>query len=197
MPPRQDLPVPDPYPGRPVAIKRLVYRESLVLLRLKDAVKTRSGEDANFILGADYRVAWTDGKEKDADGNDRYHEIIVPRGMLTDLASVPPIFRSLVGRVGPWLEAAVVHDFLTIAWRVIDGEGSARRRRFADDIMLAAMREAKVGELRKWSIYAGIRALALVAYPQKAKPAPWSNYAADLGEEYILQQLAKDVHLPQ
>ncbi|MEM1431607.1 MAG: DUF1353 domain-containing protein [Pseudomonadota bacterium] len=189
MPPATSLPVDTPYPEGRTDVRSLRYRQSLVLLRLKNAVKMRSGEDAHFIVGADYRVSWTDGNGVETD-------IVVPRGMLTDLTSVPPIFRSLVGRVGPWLEAAVVHDFLAIAWRVLDGNGSARRRLFADDIMWAAMTEAKVGWVRKRLIYGAIRVAALIYYPRKEKVAPWSDFSADLGDAEIRKQLPDGVHLP-
>jgi hypothetical protein len=189
MPPASPLPVPDPYPAGPVAVRRLRYEQSLVLLRLKEAIRTRSDEDAHFIVAADYRVTWTD-----AAGNET--AIVVPRGMLTDLASVPPVFRALVSRVGPWLEAAVVHDFLTIAWRVLDGEGTASRRLFADDVMWAAMDEAKVSWWRKRLIYGAIRAAALVYYPRTEEPAPWSHFSADLGDPTIREQLSHGVRLP-
>ena len=189
MPPASPLPVPDPYPGGPVAVRKFRYEQSLVLLRLKTAIKTRSDEDAHFIVAADYRVTWTDG-----DGTEV--EIVVPRGMLTDLASVPPVFRSLVSRVGPWLEAAVVHDFLTIAWRVLDGDGTAQRRLFADDVMWAAMDAAKVSWWRKRLIYGAVRAAALVFYPRREPPAPWSDFSADLGDPMIREQLSHGVRLP-
>ena len=190
MPPASPLPVPDPYPEGQARVKKFTYRQSLVLLRLKTAIKTRSDEDAHFILAADYRVTWTDGAGNEID-------LVVPRGMLTDLASVPPVFRSLVSRVGPWLEAAVVHDFLTIAWRVLDGKGTARRRLFADDVMWAAMDAAGVSWWRKRLIYGAVRAAALIYYPRTEPPAPWSDFSADLGDPVIRQQLSEGVRLPR
>ncbi len=172
------LPVPSPYPDPATRVESVFYLGPLVLLRLKDAAKMRSGEDAHFVLGAPYRIKWFD-----TDGHAR--EILIPEGMLTDLTSVPAVFRSLVGRVGPWLEAAVVHDFLTIAWRVVDGSGTLERRRFADDIMWAAMTEAKVGLLRKGLIYAAIRVAALLYYPRHVAPEPWSDFAVDASSPHL------------
>ena len=38
--------------------------------------------------------------------------VTVPKGFVTDLASVHPLFRSLIPQIGYWSHAAVVHDFL-------------------------------------------------------------------------------------
>lgn len=66
--------------------------------------------------------------------------ITVSKGMLTDLASVPRCFRWYAGRVGPHLEAAIVHDFLYVAWQDLKEMcPKPGMRFFADRIMLAAM----------------------------------------------------------
>jgi hypothetical protein len=60
--------------------------------------------ESQYILAREYRVELTlDSRHA--------HTITVPAGMLTDLASVPAFGRSIVGRVGPHLEAAIVDDF--------------------------------------------------------------------------------------
>ena len=179
--PNHSAPFPDPYPADPVGVTRLTYHDTLVLLRLKKAPAIRGGQAADFILGTDYTVTY-----ETADG--ARAQIRVPRGMLTDLTSVPWVFRSIVSRTGPWVEAAVVHDFLTIAWRVIDGDGSKARRRFADDVMLAGMRAAGVDLLRRRLIYFGIRAAAFIRYPRREQQ-PWSAFAVDLTEPGIIAQL--------
>lgn len=176
------LSVADPYPDAPVTVARLIYHDTLVLLRLKTAPRLRGSREAHFILGTDYAVSYETG-----DG--ARVRLTVPRGMVTDLASVPPVFRSLVSRTGPWVEAAVVHDFLTIAWRAMDGVGSAERRRFADEVMLAGMTAAGVDRARRGLIYAGIRAAALAGYPQRQRPRPWSDFALDLAAPDIVAQL--------
>ncbi len=137
----------DPYPPAGAQVRRFRYESGLVLLRLKDAVRLRTGEDADFIVGRDFAVSWEDG-----DGV--RHPIRVPAGLITDLTSVPRLWRWIVGRVGPWLEAAIVHDYLYIAWQDVPGRNPTRAdRRFADDIMLAAMVAAKVNPIRARLIY--------------------------------------------
>jgi hypothetical protein len=171
----------NPYPDTPVQVTGFTYSTALVLMRLTNAVQTRRGEDASYVLAGDYQVAWTDGAGTS-------HDITVPRGMLTDLTSVPRGFRGIINRVGPWLEAAIVHDFLTIAWRTLDGDGSAERRKFADDIMFAAMDAANIG-VRKWLIYGGIRLAAPFGYPQTVDPATQSGLYLDLTDPEIIAQL--------
>jgi len=63
-----------------------------------------------------------------------------------------------VSRAEPWIEARVVHDYLYVACAEVDGATPrARDRKFADDIMFAAMTAANVGVIRKWSIYLSVR----------------------------------------
>ncbi len=93
----------------------------------------RSGHDALYVVGAPYRVTLhVDGARR---------EITVPEGMKTDLASVPRLARAVVGRVGPHLEAAIVHDCLFSAWKEIAGRGARRRDwEFANAVFDGLMR---------------------------------------------------------
>lgn len=181
---------PDPYPVKPVKVVGFEYETALVLMRSRSAsqINYQDHGDAQYIVAADYRVSWIaeDGTAT---------QITVPRGMLTDLTSVPPVFRVLVNRVGRWLEAAIVHDFLTIAWRTMDGDGSADRRRFADDVMYAAMAAANVG-FRKHLIYGGIRAAAALTYPRRVDPATQTALYVNLDDPGLRAQLPPDVRLP-
>jgi hypothetical protein len=139
-----------PYPPGWREVANLTYETDLVLLRLKDAVKLRTGEDASYIVGADYTVS------VEVDGE--VFGITVPRGLLTDLTSVPAPLRSIAGRVGPWLEAAIVHDYLYIAWQDVPGRGARDRdREFADLVMLRAMEAAEVGRVKRQLIYLAVR----------------------------------------
>lgn len=40
------------------------------------------------------------------------HVITVPRGCVTDLTSIPRVFWNLLPPDGPWVKAAVIHDYL-------------------------------------------------------------------------------------
>ncbi|MEL7344876.1 MAG: DUF1353 domain-containing protein, partial [Pseudomonadota bacterium] len=147
----------DPYPQGRVTITDFHYDTALVLLRLTEGADMEPNvrqwfnrnREAKYVVAGSYTVRWQGA-------NGEAGTIVVPRGMMTDLTSVPPLFRGLVNRVGPWLEAAIVHDFLCIAWRTMDGRGTAARRLFADHIMWAAMDKANVGTT-KHLIYRAIR----------------------------------------
>ncbi len=99
-----------PYPNPPVwaGISGFRYESDLKLARRKDGLPQVSRE-AQYIVAKDHSVSFC------LDGERR--RIRVTKGTLTDLASVPRPFRILVGRVGPHLEAAIVHDYQYIAWQ--------------------------------------------------------------------------------
>ena len=140
----------NPYPGAWERIGALRYESALVLIRPKGAVEMRDGEDADYVTGGPYAVT------VDVDGGDL--SIVVPEGLITDLTSVPRIARWLVGRIGPWLEAAIVHDYLYVAWQDVPGRGAqSRDRLFADRVMLAGMEAARVGWPRRYAIYGAVR----------------------------------------
>lgn len=148
----------DPYPAPGTPITGLRYESALVLARLRDAPKMRNGEDADYLTYRPYTVSWTSG-----DGE--WRQIVVPDGFITDLTSVPRLLRWVAGRVGPWLEAAIVHDYLYVAWQDVPGKLPTREdRRFADDIMLAAMKEAEVRPWMAWAIHKAVSAFGGATY---------------------------------
>ena len=149
--------VANPYPGPFSEITDFRYETGLMLLRFRNAVQVRDGEDADYVVGAEYRVSFK------VDG--RPFEVVVPPGLLTDLVSVHWIARWLVSRVGPYLEAAIVHDYLYVAWQSIDGQGARPEdRRFADTVMAGAMKEAQVSWLRRVLIYGATRVFGNATY---------------------------------
>ncbi|MBM9596437.1 DUF1353 domain-containing protein [Roseitranquillus sediminis] len=176
----------NPYPDRWARITHFAYRSALSLIRPLNTVQTRLGEDGDYILQRDFLVDYA------VDG-DEPRQIVVPRGMITDLTSVPVPFRVLVGRVGPWLEAAILHDYLYVAWQDIPGRGvRASDRLFADRLMLVAMEEAGVDVFRRRAIYHAIRLFGANAY---ARPNP-DRYAEldDPGLEGSLAFQVPDRH---
>jgi len=75
---------------------------------------------------------------------------VVPKGSHTDLASVPGVLTWLVPRYGRYTKSAILHDFL---WRT--GPVS---RSDADGIFRRSMRELGVPILRRWAMWAAVRA---------------------------------------
>ncbi len=75
----------------------------------------------------------------------------IPRGFVTDLASVPRLFWTAFPPCGKYTSAAVVHDYLY--WNQANGCD----RECADDILLIAMEESGVGYITRKAIYRAVR----------------------------------------
>lgn len=154
----------NPYPdGSWQTISDVAYLSMLHLERDIDSVQMARGRDADYIVGQDYTIRFRlDGQER---------RISVPAGMLTDLASVPRLARTIVDRVGPHLEAAIVHDFLYIAWQDLAGRGARDDdRRFADELFLALMKAAEVKPFKRFIIYRAVKWFGSGAYERGDDP---------------------------
>ena len=146
---------PYPAPGWNV-IDDFVFVSDLRLLRLATPGTINLPREAQYILAQDYTVSFT------LDGETRH--LTVPAGTLTDLASVPRVARGYIGRVGPHLEAAIVHDFLYRAWRDLpDVKPTSDMQLFADTVMLAGMRAAGM-EIKADVIYRSLRWFGKAAF---------------------------------
>ena len=76
--------------------------------------------------------------------------ITVPKGFVTDFASIPQVFWSAdLSPNGKYSKAAIVHDYLY--WT----QGCTREQ--ADNILDIAMQESNVGTLQRTAIYWGVR----------------------------------------
>ena len=82
------------------------------------------------------------------DGNPA--KIIVPAGFITDLASIPRVFRFLIVKNGRHRRAAVVHDWLCRL-------GLEFNRVTADKIFLEAMKLCGVPRMRRRLMYWAVR----------------------------------------
>lgn len=84
------------------------------------------------------------------------HKVIVPAGFITDLATIPQIFQSIISKVGPYNGAAIVHDwgycvqFLT--------------RKEVDDLFLEIMEKSGVGSFKRYTMYYFMRILGGIAW---------------------------------
>lgn len=137
--------VPDPYPGDFDEITDFNYETRLVLARESKALENAARAKVSYIVDEDYTVSFR------VDGVRR--SVTVPRGMLTDLASVPAAARSIIGRVGPHLEASIVHDYLYVAWQLFDGREPRKvDYRFANEVMYAGMRKADCSWLQRTAV---------------------------------------------
>jgi len=76
--------------------------------------------------------------------------ITVPKGFVTDFASIPqPFWATGLSPNGRYSKAAIVHDYLY--WM----QGCTRKQ--ADNILLIAMRESEVDATTRTAIYEGVR----------------------------------------
>jgi hypothetical protein len=91
----------------------------------------------------------------------RYKGVEVPTGFVTDFASIPPIFFSVLRPDGEYAYAAVIHDHLY--WT------QERPREEADEILKLAMQDLKVDSAKLTAIYAAVRTFGGSAWDQNAK----------------------------
>lgn len=96
----------------------------------------------------DYRLGSPDGDEA----------VRVPRGFVTDFASIPRVLWNVLPPAGPYGKAAVLHDWL-YQQRAVHKLGltSYVGRAEADAILLEAMTVLNVGRVTRQLIYRGVR----------------------------------------
>lgn len=91
--------------------------------------------------------------------------ITVPRGFVTDLASIPRLVSGALPPDGPWTKAAVIHDCLYYTrggqdlWhgRRCISRAQPYTRAEADDILREAMADRGVGVVDRNIIWSGVR----------------------------------------
>ena len=89
-------------------------------------------------------ISWTPNP-----GQEHYEAVTVPKGFVTDFASIPQIFWSVLRPDGEYAYAAVVHDYLY--W------DQARPREEADNILKMAMEDFEVETVTAGTIYRAVR----------------------------------------
>lgn len=97
-------------------------------------------------------LVYTIGVSKDS--------VTVPVGFVTDFASIPQVFHSLLRQNGLYLLPAVVHDYLY--WK----QNCTRDQ--ADRILHLGMIENKVPDVQRLAIYAAVRAAGAFAWKANA-----------------------------
>jgi len=78
--------------------------------------------------------------------------IIVPKGFVTDFASVPRVFLPIIPKMGRHREAAVIHDYLYTGTRY-----KKLTRKDCDKLFLEAMIESKVPRWKRILMYRLVR----------------------------------------
>lgn len=147
-------PGPDPFPAGEIAgITNFTYLDELKLV-CHAKVHVAKTPQSLWQLLADFRVRMT---VKPKSGAAYGLTVTAPRGMFTDLASVPEALWSFVGPIGPHLEASIVHDYLYMAWTDYRaGQALTQDWEFADEVFLAGMKASKVPATKRDLIYATV-----------------------------------------
>ena len=111
------------------------------------------GDNKFWMLAEDMR--WTIGSSSDT--------IVVPKGFVTDFASIPKGLWSLgLAPNGQYTRAATIHDYLY--W----SQGCTKAQ--SDRLLLIAMKESKVGRFDETVVYQGV---------DKGGGLAWRKNAAD------------------
>ncbi len=94
-------------------------------------------------------------------GSDPNRVIVVPKGFVTDFASVPQLFWNILPPWGTYGKAAVLHD-----WLYKTQEFS---RKFSDDLLLEGMKVLGVTAWKRNVIYWGVRIGGWMAWNEHKK----------------------------
>jgi len=128
-------------------------------------------KDPTYILTR--QIGWKPTVEQAG----RFNEVKVPKGFVTDLASIPRLFYSVLRPDGDYAYAAIIHDYLY--WE------QQTSRDVADEIFRLAMLDFKINECVANAIYDAVR----------LGGAPSWKRNADLkikGEKRVLKVLPDD-----
>jgi hypothetical protein len=112
----------------------------------------------NEILMVDFHFEWKGQK------------YTIPRGFVTDGASVPWFFQRLLPRQGRYFAAAVIHDYLY--W------SGLLSRKEADLVLLEFSKRLRVGWIDRHMLYRGVRIGGWVAWGQYRKQEKKEERAA-------------------
>lgn len=134
----------------------------LIMFRFKDPI---------YVLNQP--IAWKRNEGQSA----ALSRVDVPKGFVTDLASIPAIFWTLLRPDGEYAYPAIVHDFLY--WM------QTTTRAEADEIFRLGMQDFDVGKATVETIYRAVRA---------GGESAWSGNARlkAQGEKRILVRIPKD-----
>lgn len=115
--------------------------------------------------------------------NDRYKGLLivdVPHMFVTDLASVPRVFWSILPKTSAYSYPAILHDFLY--WT------QTTTRDVADLVFMQAMIDFGIGEITAQTLFQSVRYFGQSAWESNAK-------ARSSGEKRVLAALPQDIRV--
>lgn len=141
-------------------------------LRLPDGplIISRFRESIYFLLQP---ISWL----PNASDKHRFSQVTVPKGFVTDFASIPKIFWSVLPPDGSYVYAAILHDYLY--WV------QTRTRADADEIFRLAMRDFDVSSVKIKAIYSAVRKFGGTAWRANQK-------LREKGERRVLVKFPND-----
>jgi hypothetical protein len=92
---------------------------------------------------------------------DSRDSVIVPKGFVTDFASIPPRLQGLISSLGPYVLPAVVHDYLYWEHRC--------SRTQSDRLFLLAMQEQGVPYVKRSAMYEAVNGFGRAAWTENAR----------------------------
>jgi Protein of unknown function (DUF1353) len=114
---------------------------------------TRYDAYASALLGKDHWRVLTPFSYK----IDEESWVTIPKGYLTDGASVPRLFWNMIPPWGPYGQAAVVHDLLCEYLSVVrNGRPVSITRAECDQLLNQAMKNLDVNPALRWMIYSAV-----------------------------------------
>jgi Protein of unknown function (DUF1353) len=112
-----------------------------------------------------------------ANSGQAHAPVTVPRGFVSDLASVPRIFWSILPKTGRYAYAAIVHDYLYWEQKL--------SREEADAVFKVAMTDSGVSDLATETLFRAVRVGGRAAWDENSK-------SKATGEKRILRKLPTD-----
>lgn len=109
--------------------------------------------------------------------NSNFKPVTVPKGFVTDLASIPPFFFFALRPDGKYTHPAIVHDYLYWTQTV--------SRKEADEIFRIGLKEFDTGKIQSIGIYKAVRWGGGTAWNNNKK-------AKERGEKRILKKFPTD-----
>jgi hypothetical protein len=110
-------------------------------------------------------------------GEKKLPRVKVPKGFVTDFASIPRVFWSILPPDGEYTYPAIIHDYLY--WT------QTTSRETADEIFNAAMTDFKIDSTKQHIIFTGVRTGGQIAWNDNDK-------LKKSGEKRVLKQFPTD-----
>jgi hypothetical protein len=110
-------------------------------------------------------------------GQESFAAVTVPIGFVTDFASIPRIFWSILPPDGKYTYPAILHDYLY--WT------QTRTKEVADNILKFGMEEFSVGTVTSMAIYNAVRAFGGSAWNENAR-------LKSVGEKRVLRRFPEE-----